>query len=280
MSNPPSSDPVFDQLGAALAGEYRLERELGRGGMGVVYLAHDARLDRPVAIKVLPPLGADPGTRERFVREARSAARVSHPNIVPIYRAAEIEGLPYFVMAYIEGFSLEERLGPGGVLGARDGIPMLREAALALGHAHAAGVVHRDVKPANMLIERRTGRVLLTDFGIAHAATSDHGPPLTHTGTVLGTVQYMSPEQASGGADRWAERPVFVRRCRVPYAERTPAVRWSACSRPRRARLAACPAASGLRARRLGATRRRHRTVSGEGPSCPVCNRGGARPSP
>ena len=209
MSTAPASDPLFDRLAAGLAGEYRLERELGRGGMGVVYRAHDLRLDRAVAIKVLPPALADAtdatGLRARFLREARTAARLSHPHIVPVYRAAEVDGLAYFVMAFVDGASFEEILAAHGALGAAEVVPIVRDAALALGHAHARGVVHRDVKPANILVERDTGRVLLTDFGIAHAiasaettASGTPATPLTQSGQVLGTVHYLSPEQAAG----------------------------------------------------------------------------------
>ncbi|MGE0439028.1 MAG: serine/threonine-protein kinase [Gemmatimonadales bacterium] len=183
-------------LSALLAAEYRIERELGRGGMGVVYLARDIRLDRDVAIKVLPPaLGGTTEFRARFLREARTAAQLSHPNIVPVYRADEIGSYVLFVMAYVEGESLAERIRRVGILSPQETVRILREAAWALAYAHARGVVHRDVKPENLMIEKGTGRVVVTDFGIARDVRAE---PLTRDGEVLGSVHYMSPEQVAG----------------------------------------------------------------------------------
>ncbi len=185
-------------LAAALAGQYDIEREIGRGGMGIVYLARDLKLDRPVAIKTLPAhLAGSPDVRERFLREARTAAHLSHPSIVPIHRADEIAGQVFFVMGYVDGESLAQRLLERGRPPFAETIAQLRDVALALGYAHARGVVHRDVKAENILIERVTGRALVTDFGIARLAESKQ---LTATGQVLGTVHYMSPEQVSGDA--------------------------------------------------------------------------------
>ena len=181
---------------AALAGQFVLERELGRGGMGIVYLARDVRLDRLVAIKVLPPdLARDTEMRERFLREARTAGQLAHPNIVPVYRADEANGFAWFVMAYIDGESLGERVRARGPMAPQEAIRVLREAAWALAYAHKSGTVHRDIKPENILIERATGRALVTDFGIARRESNPH---LTHDGQVLGTVFYMSPEQVEG----------------------------------------------------------------------------------
>lgn len=189
------TDP-FAPLQALLAGQYTLERELGRGGMGVVYLARDVRLDRPVAIKVLPrTLAADPELRERFLREARTAAQLSHPNIVPIYRADEIDGVAFFAMGFVDGENLAERLRARGPLPPAEAVRVLREAAWALAYAHARGVVHRDVKPENIMIERGSSRAIVTDFGIAQ---NQLATPLTQGGMVLGSVHYMSPEQAAG----------------------------------------------------------------------------------
>jgi len=183
-------------LQALLEGQYVVERELGRGGMGIVYLARDVRLDRPVAVKVLPRAqGADPELRERFLREARTSAQLSHPNIVPIYRADEVDGIAFFTMGYVEGENLAERLRARGPLPPAEAVRVLREAAWALAYAHARGVVHRDVKPENIMIERGTSRAIVTDFGIARNQLAS---ALTRDGTVLGSVHYMSPEQAAG----------------------------------------------------------------------------------
>lgn len=189
-------DHILAELSPHLAGQYVIERELGRGGMGVVYLAREVKLDRLVALKVLPPhLAADPTIRERFLREARTAAQLSHPNIVPIYRAEEIGGFAFFAMAYIEGENLAERIRDRGALPAPEVVRVLRESAWALAYAHARGVVHRDIKAANIMIERGTGRAVVTDFGIARDKGSSS---LTSPGEVLGTAYFMSPEQANG----------------------------------------------------------------------------------
>lgn len=186
----------FLALQEALAGRYSLERELGRGGMGIVYLAQDVALDRPVALKLLPPAyAAQPDLRERFTREARTAARLSHPHIVPIHLVDEVDGFVFFVMAFVEGETLGERVRERGPLPPMEATRILREVAWALAYAHRQGVVHRDVKPDNILLEAGSGRALVTDFGIARAG---QGAGLTTAGEILGTPEYMSPEQASG----------------------------------------------------------------------------------
>src|SRR5215212_1651234 len=202
----------FLQLQAALAGEYSLERELGRGGMGVVYLARDVQLDRDVAIKVLPAhLARTAESRERFVREARTAAGLSHPHIVPIHRVGEATapaahdapggardadgGFVFFVMSYVEGETLGERLRREGPLPPADAARVLREVAWALAYAHGRGIVHRDVKPDNILVEAGTGRALVTDFGIAHGGA--HASVETDPGKIMGTAHFISPEQAA-----------------------------------------------------------------------------------
>ena len=190
------TDPLFLEFQSAVAGRYSLERELGRGGMGVVYLAREVRLDRPVAIKLLPPeLAAQDRLRDRFLREARTAARLSHPYIVPIHAVDEVGHFVFYVMAYVDGETLAQRVAARGPLAAADATRIMREVAWALAYAHAQGVVHRDVKPANILLERGTERAMVTDFGIARAT---HSSGETMAGELLGTPEYMSPEQASG----------------------------------------------------------------------------------
>ena len=182
---------VEDRLG----NQYVVERELGRGGMGVVYLARERRLDRLVAIKVLPPSLDDSELHERFLREARTAAQLSHPNIMPIFRADEVGNLAFFSMGYVDGGSFAERIQTLGRVPVAEVVRVLREAAWALAYAHARGVIHRDVKPENLMIERGTGRVVVTDFGIARDTRATN---LTRDGWILGSVHYMSPEQAAG----------------------------------------------------------------------------------
>jgi len=191
----PSPDRLFLDFQGAVAGRYSLERELGRGGMGVVYLAREVRLDRPVAIKLLPPSKAsDPKLRERFLREARTAAKLSHPNIIPIHAVEEIGGFVFFAMSYIEGETLTERVRRRGPLAPSDASRVLRDVAWALAYAHGQGVIHRDVKPDNILLENN-GRVLVADFGIASVVA---GAGALATGEVVGTPEFMSPEQALG----------------------------------------------------------------------------------
>ena len=193
----PSSE--FLALQAALAGEYSLQRELGRGGMGIVYLAREVQLDRDVAIKVLPSqLAHAPESRERFLREARTAAGLSHPHIVPIHRVGEADGFVFFVMSYVAGETLGERLRTRGPLPPDEAARVLREVAWALAYAHGRGIVHRDVKPDNILLEAGTGRALVTDFGIAHGGAQAGMD--TDPGKVMGTANFMSPEQAAGTA--------------------------------------------------------------------------------
>ncbi len=182
-------------LSTVVAGRYAIERELGRGGMGVVYLARERTLDRLVALKVLPAqFMAQPTLRERFLRETQLVAGMSHPNIVPIYAVEEHPGAIFYAMGFIDGESLTERVKRAGPLPAGEVARVMQEAAWALSYAHSRGVVHRDVKPDNILIERATGRALLMDFGISRVADST----MTSLGESLGTPQFMSPEQASG----------------------------------------------------------------------------------
>jgi serine/threonine-protein kinase len=181
-----------------LSPHYELDTEIGRGGMGVVYRAKDRRLKRTVAIKVLPPeLAFRSEIKTRFLREAETAAQLNHPNIVDIYAVDEAEGLVFFVMAYITGDNLAKRLHDYGALSIDETRRTLRDVADALAYAHERGVVHRDIKPDNILIDQSSGRPMVTDFGIARAV-SEGDSRLTATGIAIGTPTYMSPEQAAG----------------------------------------------------------------------------------
>ena len=189
-------DADFIALQSALAGEYSLDRELGRGGMGVVYLAREVRLARPVAIKVLPPaLAAQRALREAFLAEARTAAALTHPNIVPVYAVGERGGFVYMVMAFVEGTTLGERIRSRGPLLPGQAARVLREVAWALAYAHGARIVHRDVSAENILLERGSERAHVTDFGIASAMQVS---ALDADGRVMGNAHYVSPEQAAG----------------------------------------------------------------------------------
>jgi serine/threonine-protein kinase len=191
----PAISAEYLALQQVLAGRYSIERELGRGGMGIVLLARDVALDRPVAIKLLPAhLAAQLEERERFLKEARTAAGLSHPNIVPIHLVEARGELVFFVMGYVDGETLRERVARGGPLTPRLTMKLLQEVAWALAYAHQRGVIHRDVKPDNIIIERATDRALVTDFGIALGARDEKVPG----SAIVGTARYMSPEQACG----------------------------------------------------------------------------------
>ena len=201
--NAPS--PEFLALQAQVAGRYSLDRELGRGGMGVVFLAREVALDRLVATKLLPPaLAANASLRERFLREARTAAQLSHPHIVPIHAVESHEALVFFVMAYVRGETLGERLRARGALPMAEALRVMQEVSWAIAHAHARGVIHRDIKPDNILLEEGSDRALVTDFGIAAFGEGD-----TPVGAAMGTMHYMSPEQALG-ADADARGDVYA----------------------------------------------------------------------
>ncbi|MEO8624484.1 MAG: serine/threonine-protein kinase [bacterium] len=196
MRKPQRPDADFIALQEALAGEYSLDRELGRGGMGVVYLAREVRLARQVAIKVLPPeLAERADLREAFLREAQTVARLNHPNIVPIYAAGERNGYVYIVMAFVEGITLGDRIRSRGPLLPGQAARLLREVAWALAYAHSAGFVHRDVSAENIILERGTDRAIVMDFGIASAMQS---AAVSEDGRVMGNAHYVSPEQAVG----------------------------------------------------------------------------------
>ncbi|HEX9579486.1 MAG TPA: protein kinase [Gemmatimonadales bacterium] len=186
----------FIRIQAALAGRYSLQRELGRGGMGIVYLAQDVALERPVALKVLQPqLASQPALKQRFLNEARTAAKLSHPNIIPIFAVDEVGDIVFFVMAFVDGETLGQRIRSRGPLPASELAKILRDVGWGLAYAHAQGVVHRDVKADNIMIERTSSRALVVDFGIARVVQNIG---VTDAGEILGTADYMSPEQASG----------------------------------------------------------------------------------
>ena len=194
-----------------MAGRYAIERELGSGGMATVWLARDLRYDRAVAVKVLRPdlsaaLGAD-----RFLREIRITAQLNHPHVLPLLDSGEADGLLYYVMPFVAGGSLRERLVPGSSLPLDAALHVTTHVAAALEHAHRHGVVHRDVKPENVLFS--DGEPIVADFGIARAVTSAGGGRLTRTGFPLGTPGYMSPEQAAGGGRLDARTDVFGLAC-------------------------------------------------------------------
>ena len=204
------NDP-FDNLKSALEDRYAIEREIGRGGMATVYLAEDLKHGRQVAVKVLEPelaasLGAD-----RFLREIETAARLNHPHILPLHDSGEADGFLYYVMPYMEGDSLRDRLDREGQLPVDDAIRIAREVAGGLDYAHEQGVVHRDIKPGNIMLSR--GHAVIADFGIARAVDEAGGEQMTKTGISLGSPIYMSPEQASGSAPVDGRADIYALGC-------------------------------------------------------------------
>jgi len=189
----------FSRLSAVLADRYRIERELGQGGMATVYLAEDLKHHRKVAIKVLKPELAAALGGERFLREIETTANLRHPHILPLYDSGEADGLLFYVMPLVEGESLRDRLNREKQLPIDDALRITREVADALSYAHSRGVIHRDIKPENVLLE--SGHAVVADFGIAKAISAAGGRTLTQAGMAIGTPQYMSPEQASGESD-------------------------------------------------------------------------------
>ncbi len=197
----------FDRLTEALADRYAIEREVGAGGMATVYLARDLKHDRAVAVKVLRPELAGAIGPERFLREIKTTAQLNHPHILPLHDSGEVGGFLYYVMPFVEGESLRDRLNRDKDLPVEDALQIACEVADALSHAHRHGIVHRDIKPENILVSE--GHAVVADFGIAKAITDAGGEQMTQTGFAVGTVAYMSPEQAVGGdvdfrSDIWA----------------------------------------------------------------------------
>ncbi len=191
----------LDALRHRLSHRYAIGRQLGRGGMGAVYLARDLQLDRPLAIKVLPAeFASQPALRERFLRETRTAAGFSHPNIVPVFAVEDHHDVLAMAMGFVEGESLAERVARGGPLPVKETVRLLQDVGYALAYAHGRGVVHRDIKPDNIMLERATGRALVMDFGISRSFSNAPAQQagLTRVGEVVGTPEFMSPEQASG----------------------------------------------------------------------------------
>ena len=200
-------------LTAALAERYRLERELGQGGMATVFLAHDLKHDRKVAIKVLRPELAAVIGGERFLSEIKTTANLQHPHILPLFDSGSADGFLFYVMPFIEGETLRDRLQREKQLPIGDAIRLATEIASALDYAHRHNVIHRDIKPANILLH--DGRALVADFGIALAASKAGGTRMTETGMSLGTPQYMSPEQAMGEREITARSDVYALGCVV-----------------------------------------------------------------
>jgi TolB-like protein/Flp pilus assembly protein TadD/tRNA A-37 threonylcarbamoyl transferase component Bud32 len=220
--------PLLEKVQKALADRYAIEREIGRGGMATVYLAQDRKHDRQVAVKVLhPDLAASLGP-DRFLREIKVAARLSHPHIVSLHDSGQAGEFLYYVMPYIEGESLRQRLNREKQLPLDEALEIARHVASALGYAHSTGVVHRDIKPENVMLHQ--GEAVVTDFGIAKAVTSAAGEHLTQTGSTVGTPAYMSPEQAGGEGEIDGRSDVYSLGCvlyemlagRHPFEATTP----------------------------------------------------------
>src|ERR671929_441536 len=198
-------------LSTALAGRYRLEQEVGAGGMATVYLAQDVRHDRRVALKILRPELAAVIGAERFLAEIKLTAKLQHPHILPLFDSGEADSFLYYVMPFVEGETLRDRLTREKQLPVPDAVRIATEVASALDYAHRHGVVHRDIKPENILLH--DGQALVADFGIALAASKAGGSRMTETGMSLGTPHYMSPEQAMGEREITARSDIYALGC-------------------------------------------------------------------
>ena len=205
------TDPVA-RLNAALEGRYTIERELGEGGMATVYLADDLKHERKVALKVLKPELAAVVGAERFLAEIKTTANLQHPHILPLFDSGEADGVVFYVMPYVEGESLRDRLDREKQMGVKDSVAITQKVAGALDYAHGNGVVHRDIKPGNILLSEQ-GEPLVADFGIALAVAQAGAGRITETGLSLGTPHYMSPEQATGDRDVDPKSDVFALGC-------------------------------------------------------------------
>ena len=200
-----------ERLSAALADRYRIDRELGAGGMATVYLAHDVRHDRRVALKVLRPELAAVIGAERFLAEIRTTANLQHPHILALFDSGQVDGTVFYVMPFVNGESLRDRVDREKQLPIEDALRIAREVGDALQYAHGLGVIHRDIKPENILLQG--GHALVADFGIALAAARTGGTRMTETGMSLGTPRYMSPEQAMGERDLDARADIYALGC-------------------------------------------------------------------
>ncbi|HSR93168.1 MAG TPA: serine/threonine-protein kinase, partial [Gemmatimonadales bacterium] len=202
---------IDHRLSTALSDRYRIERELGQGGMATVYLAQDLRHDRRVAVKVLRPELAAVIGADRFLSEIKTTANLQHPHILPLFDSGDADSFLFYVMPFVEGESLRDRLSREKQLPIPDAVRIATEVAGALDYAHRHGVIHRDIKPENILLH--DGRALVADFGIALAASKAGGTRMTETGMSLGTPIYMSPEQAMGEREVTARSDVYALGC-------------------------------------------------------------------